>query len=165
MNRSDLFVKNININNNAFDIKKRFVLCAGIVLASSLVFNSGIGNANNNDKPKYFNKKPSISAEKMAEHFGTVYCNFYNLGDDNYVVIQNVDGNISAMIGINSDGSSENLTAYLNPGSYYVISNHSSKEQVIKFDINDIDDSLVLDIDCSNGNMEIHNKNNSKILK
>ena len=104
----------------------------------------------------------TISTEKgddNVDYFAEVACQFKDCEklDDEILVSftreEEEENVICALIAINNKGQSGNLTAHLEPGTYYAINGlyHGYKE----FEIKDASEEYVLEIDCNDGTMEL----------
>ena len=155
-------IENLNINKEAFNKSKKFKLyaigsvMATIALGSALAF--GTNTIQNNNQSNYATKKTE---------FAEIECNFSNyevLKDYELVAFINEGGDIAAIIRMNANGTSENLTAYLEPDKYYIICETGGKEKRIECEINDAEERYALDIDCSTGEMQMYQAEQSHTL-
>ena len=99
-----------------------------------------------------------ITSEELDEAFATVRCQFHNISDEMMVVFATTEGEICAIIGINEKGYSENLTAHLNPGSYYAIGEavvEGEEDPYVEFEVASVDEEYTLDIDGETGALDL----------
>lgn len=132
--------------------KKRMRVLFALIL--STVFFIG---CTSNSEGAANDEEYSASSESVIQ-YSQVHCNFLHyeeVGEDSFVAFQNQDGYIQAIIGIDPIGESRSLTAYLEPGNYYVVSNHSTRDQAIEFQITDVRQEYQLDVYCDTGSLSI----------
>lgn len=155
-------IENLKINKNAFSKSKTFKLyaigsvMATIALGSALAF--GTNTIQNNNQSNYTTNESKD--ENTEPYFSVdVYCNFTNyenLEKYDLVYFINEDKEIKAVIAIYSDGTSPNLTAHLEPGTYKVIDKAGGEFTSIEIEIPKAEESYTLDIDSSTGGMQFH---------
>ena len=94
-----------------------------------------------------------------VDYFAEVACRYKDCEklDDEIMVCfyreEEEEDEICALITINNKGQSGNLTAYLEPGTYYAA--NGLYDGYIEFEIKDASEEYVLEIDCNDGTMEI----------
>ena len=149
-------INNSKNNKETFNKKGRYKLYIAI-LAASLVLGSILGS-------RILKNKFANNANE--DYFVKVDCNYIdyeNIDDMEHVSFLSEDGEIVGYTDINNKGETGNLTVYLEPGKYYAINGTGGKETMIEFVVKNVNEELVLDIDCNDGSMELHrNKANPK---